>query len=147
MRVLLGLAFSIFYASAAQAEQPLPPGRYCGFVDLAHLGMVVHPTQADGKIRVSVSSLWNQEDWGGTTRKTTAPLYRVFTHNFPLEGVFASDGTLNLWNGKRYSFTGLHFQNGNISGKWSPKGDVQFWPVNLGECSRFPAEEIHLLFD
>ena len=84
---------------------------------------------------------------GGTTLKTAIPAYRVITNNFPLEGVVAGDGTLNLWNGNRYSFTGLRFQNGNISGKWSPKGDIQFWPVSLGDCSRFPAEELHLLFD
>ena len=62
--VIGGLAMSVSLLSAAQAEQPLPPGRYCGFVDLAHVGIVVYPTQADGRLRVSVSSLWNKEDWG-----------------------------------------------------------------------------------
>ena len=95
--VIGGLAMSVSLLSAAQAEQPLPPGRYCGFVDLAHVGIVVYPTQADGRLRVSVSSLWNKEDWGGTTLKTAIPAYRVITNNFPLEGVVAGDGTLNLW--------------------------------------------------
>jgi len=70
MRLLLAaLTLSAFLISIARGEQLLPPGRYCGFISLGHVGMVVHPAQADGRFRVSTSALQNKEDWGGEVQK------------------------------------------------------------------------------
>ena len=116
MRIFAGLALSALLSFAAQGQEFLPPGRYCGVINLNRLGLEIYPRQADGRIRAAVSWITNQEDWGGTTRHTTMPIYHVITHKWPLDGVIANDRTVQLNNGTRYSFTGLRFQTGVITG-------------------------------